>query len=58
MNDCSWMHRDSPQELYRENFYKMVEGFINFALLNPKNISEDKIRCSYVKCKKQKSFTN
>jgi len=51
------MHRDSPQELYRENYCKMVEGFINFALLNPKNIGEDKIRCPYIKCKKQKSFT-
>jgi hypothetical protein len=44
----------SPQRLYREDYCKGVESFINFALSNPKNISGGRIRCTCVKCKNKK----
>jgi hypothetical protein len=40
--------------LYKENYYKGVEGFSNLIFSNPKNISEGEIRCSCVKCKNKK----
>jgi hypothetical protein len=40
--------------LYREDYYKRIEGFIDFALLNPKNISGGRIKCSCVKCENKK----
>jgi hypothetical protein len=54
MDHRSWMYRDSPQELYKEGYYKGVESFINFILSNPKNISGGEIRCLCVKCKNKK----
>ena len=54
MDHCSWMYRDSPQELYRKGYYKALEGFINFILLNLKNISRGEIKCLYVKFKNKK----
>jgi len=44
----------SPQGLYREDYCKGVESFINFALSNSKNISRGRIRCTCVKCKNKK----
>ena len=32
MDDRSWMYRDSPKELYKKDYCKGVECFINFAL--------------------------
>jgi len=54
MDQCFLMYRDSSQELYREDYCKQVKGFISFALLNPKNISEGVIICPYMKCKNKK----
>jgi len=33
------MYRVSPEGLRMMNHYNRVEGFINYALFNPKNIS-------------------
>jgi hypothetical protein len=33
-----------------------VQGFINYALSNPRNISGDGIRCSCKRCKNKKRF--
>jgi hypothetical protein len=54
MDNRSWMYLDSPQGLYREDYSRGVEGFIDFSLSNPKNISEGKIKCLCVKCKNKK----
>ena len=35
-------------------FLEGVESFINFVFFNPKNISDNKIRCLCVKCKDKK----
>jgi len=51
MDDRSWMYRDSPKELYKKDYCKGVECFINFALSNPKNTGGGEIRCSCVKYK-------
>jgi hypothetical protein len=51
------MYRDSPQELYMEDYCKEVEDFINFAPLNPKNISGGSIICLCV-IYKNKNSTN
>jgi hypothetical protein len=48
------MYLDSPQGVFREDYYRGVKSFINFTLSNPKNISGCKIRCLYVKCKNKK----
>jgi hypothetical protein len=48
MNDDSWMFRNSPKGLYKQDYLQGVKSFINFALSNPKNISVGKIRCSCV----------
>jgi len=40
--------------MYREDYYKRVEGFIDFTLLNPKNINGGGIRCPCVKCENKK----
>jgi hypothetical protein len=36
------------------NYCNDVEGFINYALSNPKNISEGNIRCPCKSCKNKK----
>ena len=54
MDNRSWMYLDSPQGLYREDYSRGVEGFIDFSLSNPKNITEEKIKCLCVKCKNKK----
>jgi len=52
MDDHFWMYWYLPQRLSREDCCKGVGGFINFALLNSKNISGGKIKCSHGKVKK------
>ena len=36
------------------NYYNEVQGFINYALFNLRNISESDIRCSCKSCKNKK----
>ena len=40
--------------MFRENYYKKIEGFIYFVLSYKKNISGGQIKCSCVKCKSKK----
>jgi len=54
MDDRSWIYQNSCKRLYRQNYLKKVEGFINFILLDWKNISEGKIRCLCMKCENKK----
>jgi hypothetical protein len=54
MDDCSWMYRDSPQGLRRMDYYNEVQGFINYALSNLRNISGDGIWCLCKRCKDNK----
>jgi len=43
MDDCSWIYRDSLQGLRRMDYHNEVQGFINYALSNSRNISGDGI---------------
>ena len=43
MYNHSWMYLDLPQGLYRKDYSRRVEGFIDFSVSNLKNISEGKI---------------
>jgi hypothetical protein len=54
MSDCSWMYWVLPKELHMMNYCNDVEGLINYALSNPKNISEGNIRCPCKSCKNKK----
>ena len=54
MDDRSWMYRDSPEWLRRMDYYNGVQGFINYILFNPRNISGCNIRCPYKRCKNKK----
>jgi len=56
MNDWSLMYRDTPQMLQMMNYCKGVQGFINYALSNPRNISGRGIRYPYKRCKNKKFF--
>ena len=56
MDNRSWMYRDSPQRLWRMDYCNKVQGFINYALSNPRNISEGGIRCPCKKCKNKKIY--
>jgi len=38
------------------NYCKGVQGFINYALSNSRNISGGGIRCPYKRCKNKKFF--
>ena len=68
MDDHLWMYRNSPKWLYRKDYCKGVDGFINFALSNLKNISRGEINIwrilvevkldVHVKSEKIKSSTN
>ena len=57
MNDRSWIYQVSFEGLCMMNYCNGVEGFINYAISNPKKISGGGIRCS---CKmwKNKKFLN
>jgi len=48
------MNQNSPQELYREDYCKEIQDFINFILSNLNNISGGGIRYPCVKCKNKK----
>ena len=50
------MYRDTPKMLRVMNYCKGVQGFINYALSNPRNISGGGIRCPYKRCKNKKFF--
>jgi hypothetical protein len=54
MDDRSWMLRDSPQGLWRMEYCNEVQGFINYVLSNPRNISEGGIQYSCKRCKNKK----
>jgi len=54
MDDRSWMYRDLPQELWRIDYYNSIQGFINYTISNPINISGCGIRCLCKKCKNKK----
>jgi len=54
MDDYSCMYRDSPQGLQKTDYCNGVQGFINYALSNPRNISGGGIRCPCKKCKNKK----
>ena len=54
MDDHPWMYRDFSKRLYRQDYLKGVEGFINFLLSNLNNINESEIRCLCVKCMNKK----
>jgi hypothetical protein len=51
MNDRSWMYQDLSQGSRRMNYCNRVQGFINYAISNPINISGGGIRCLYKRCK-------
>ena len=40
MDNRSWIYRDSPQGLRMMDYCNGIRGFINYALSNPRNISE------------------
>jgi hypothetical protein len=48
------MYQDSPEELHKIDYCNEIQGFINYAIFNPRNISEDGIRCLYKRCKNKK----
>ena len=54
MDDRSWIYRISLERLYKMDYYNKVESFINYALSNPRNISEYDIRCLCKRCKNKK----
>jgi hypothetical protein len=43
MDDHFYMYQDSFRGLYRQDYLKEIESFINFILYNMKNFSGDKI---------------
>jgi len=45
------MYRDSPQRLRRMDYCNGVQGVINYATSNPRNICGCNIRCLYKRCK-------
>jgi hypothetical protein len=51
MDDRSCMYQDSPEGLRMMDYYNEVQGFINYALSNPRNISGGSIRCPCNRCK-------
>jgi hypothetical protein len=53
--DCrSWMYWDSPERLHRMNYCTRIEGFINYTLFNPINISGWGIRYPCKRCENKK----
>ena len=54
MNDHSRMYQDSPKRLRMMDYCNWIEGFINYVLSNPRNISGDGIRYPYKRCKNKK----
>jgi len=56
MDDHPWMYRDFSKRLYRQDYLKGVESFINFLLSNLKNINDSENRCLCVKCMNKKFY--
>jgi hypothetical protein len=56
MNDHSRMYQDSPKRLRMMDYCNWIEGFINYVLSNPRNISGDGIRYPYKGCKNKKKI--
>jgi hypothetical protein len=56
MDDCSCMYRDSLEGLHIMDYCNEIEGFINYALSNLRNISGSDIGCPCKKCKNKKKF--
>ena len=54
MDDHLWMYQDSPKGLCRMDCCNRVQGFINYALFNSRNINENNIRCPCTRCKNKK----
>jgi hypothetical protein len=54
MDGHSWMCWDSPERLRRMNYCTRIEGFINYTLSNPINISWGGIRCPCKRFKNKK----
>jgi hypothetical protein len=50
------MYQDSPKRLRMMDYCNWIEGFINYVLSNPRNISGDGIRYPYKGCKKKKNL--
>jgi hypothetical protein len=48
------MYRNSPQGLRRIDYCNGVQGFINYTIFIPRNISGDGIRCLCKRCKNKK----
>jgi hypothetical protein len=48
------VYRDSPERLRQMDYCNGIEGFINYALSNPRNISGGNIRCLCKRCKNKK----
>jgi len=48
------MYQVSPEKLCMMDYCDGIEGFINYALSNPRNISEGGIRCLCKRCKNKK----
>jgi len=56
MDYCLWMYQDSPEKLRKMDYCNQVEGFINYALSNRKNISGGGIRYPCKRCKNKKVY--
>ena len=54
MDDHSWMYRDSPQGLRSLDYCNVVQGFINYAISNPRNVSESGIKCPCKRCENKR----
>ena len=56
MDDRSWIYQNSPKKLFTQDYLQRIEGFINFVLSKPKNISAVEIRYPCITCKNKKSY--
>jgi hypothetical protein len=45
MDDRSLIYRDSLEALHSLDYCNGIEGFINYTLSNPRNVSGGDIRC-------------
>jgi hypothetical protein len=54
IDDHSWMYRDSPQGLRNLDYCNVVQGFINYAISNPRNVSESGIKCPCKRCENKR----
>ena len=53
-DDRLWMYRDSLQGLRMMDYCNGVQGFINYAISNPRNINGNGIWCPCKRCKNKK----